>query len=125
MGVRVARAVAVMIVAGAIGYAFAPLRAPAPFSAWAAESADGTVTVNDAPSMACGLSVIDAWRAKPPSGWFGYAPLTSVPNFADVGCRAAARDRLRTAGIVLLIGMFVALLAYASTPLRRSRAVES
>src|SRR3954463_8564224 len=116
MGTRVLRAAAVMVIAGAIGYAFAPVHVSPSFSAWSAESADEAVILDDASSMSCGFAVIDARHAKPPSGWFGYAPLTSVPNFGHAGCRAAAQDRLRNAGIVLLIGVFVALLAYASAP---------
>jgi hypothetical protein len=121
MGTRVFRALAAMTIAFAIGLAFAPLRAPAPaLVAVPASGIDFSSSVAE-PSTACGLPVIDAWHAKQPSGWFGYAPLTSVPVFRRVGCRAAAQDRLRTSGVVLLVGVFLALLAYASSPLRREQ----
>jgi hypothetical protein len=118
MGLRILRAIAVMVVAFAIGLAFAPLRAPE----LRAGPATPVLPVPAPPTKACGLAVIDAWHAKQPSSWFGYTPLTSVPAFERSGCRAAAQNRLRTSEIVLLVGVFLALFTYANGPLRREHA---
>ena len=118
MGLRILRAIAVMVIAFAIGLAFAPLRAPE----LRAGPATPVLPVPAPPTRTCGLAVIDAWHAKQPSGWFAYTPLTSVPAFERSGCRAAAQNRLRTSEIVLLVGVFLALFTYANGPLRREHA---
>jgi hypothetical protein len=121
MGVRVLRGAAVMIMATAFGLALAPLHASGPF---VIAQSDAPKLLPAEPSHACHVAVIDAWHARPDSGWFGYAPLTSTPLGSPLaGCRAAAQHRLRTAAIVFLVGVFVALLAYGSAPLRHEPAI--
>jgi hypothetical protein len=117
MAVRIMRGCAVLLVAGAIGFALAPLRT-------GGLRLGGTPTAFDGatPSSACAIAPIDAWHAKPSGGWFGYAPLTSTPLITLADCRRAARHRLSQSFVVLLIGAFVALLAYATAPVRRETA---
>src|SRR5262245_22461110 len=117
MAVRVLRACAVMIVAGAIGYAVAPLHT----SGWRLDGTPRAVDAGTSASTACAVAPTDAWRARPQAGWFGYAPLTSVPLVAVADCRSAARRRLSQSAAVLLLGVFVALLAYASASVRLAR----
>jgi len=64
-------------------------------------------TVN-AQSTHCGPALLDAWHAKsPPSGWFGYAPLTETSIQVQGSCRLESRHRVRVAALGLLIGIGV------------------
>ena len=73
----------------------------------------GNVTVTETETLAtsgsCGAAVVDAWHAKVPSGWFGYAPLTATPLTGST-CRGVARHRLRVSflAVVLALGLWLA-----------------
>ncbi len=111
---------AVAIVACAAVYAIAPFSISVPVGsvltangAHAGSSGGLSAERLNFSSTDCGAAVLGAWRAdKAPSGWFGYAPLTSVPLISQTaGCRGASRRRLEFAFGGLVIGLALAIQA--------------
>ena len=67
----------------------------------------------------CSAAVIDAWHAKPPpTGWFGYAPLSGTSVVLGTQCRSASQRRLQLAFVGIFVG--IALLLAARAVDRRS-----
>jgi hypothetical protein len=114
------RIAAVVVVAYAVVYAIEPFS----ISSVSAISSAPAGGIQSAPSGAlstylvstsgtdCGAALRGAWRAdKSASGWFGYAPLTSISLHRSAGCRGASRRRLQFSFAGGVLGMGFALLA--------------
>jgi len=62
------------------------------------------------PGSSCAAPIVSSWRHEPEnSGWFGYAPLTAIPESA-VPCKEPARRRLAYATLLAGPGLVVLLL---------------
>jgi hypothetical protein len=61
-------------------------------------------------SSTCASPIVSAWRRdRPPSGWFGYAPLTSTPSALSLPCRGPARHRLLIAAFPAVAALLLLL----------------
>jgi len=62
------------------------------------------------PGSSCAAPIVSSWRHEPEnSGWFGYAPLTAIPESA-VSCNEPARRRLAYAALLAGPGLVVLFL---------------
>ena len=64
----------------------------------------GLYSYSQTSSFSCPAPIVSAWRhVRASSGWFGYAPLTSVPPPVE-SCAEAERRRLGYAGLLIAPG---------------------
>jgi len=87
--------VLVVIALAAVGFVIAviPFDPPAPRGSY-------LYTRSFLPGSSCAAPIVSAWRHEPEnSGWFGYAPLTAIPESA-VLCKEPARRRLVYAALL-------------------------
>jgi hypothetical protein len=92
----------VVIALAAVGVVIAviPFDPPAPRGSY-------PYTQSFLPGRSCAAPIVSAWRHQPEnSGWFGYAPLTAIPESA-VSCKEPARRRLAYAALLACPGLVV------------------
>jgi hypothetical protein len=86
---------AIVLAVGGVLMAVLPFDRPKP---------RGPYLYSESSSLSCPAPIVSAWRHQPAnSGWFGYAPLTSVPAPVE-SCAEAARRRLAYAGLLIAPG---------------------
>jgi hypothetical protein len=65
----------------------------------------------------CSAPIVSAWHRDADAGWFGYAPLTSVPgDVAFPACKPRARRRLAGGMLFVACGAAVGIVAIRRRP---------